>query len=157
MECYDTDSITEIVEYLGQVLLVAFDPLKPQIKGYIRVGVLFNVSKPLRNSKEYELQSGGFVIIGFEYERIRKRCFQCQMMTHDKKRCPSNPLNRKLIAMGGLKDIPGICIPKISKDDPLFGNLTDDDVGIDDVTGCSKIVNDVLNEMRSYLSVQDRQ
>ncbi|VYS59129.1 unnamed protein product [Arabidopsis thaliana] len=27
--------------------------------------------------------------IGIDYERVRKRCFQCQKLTHDKASCPS--------------------------------------------------------------------
>ncbi|KAL1200359.1 hypothetical protein V5N11_017608 [Cardamine amara subsp. amara] len=140
MECYDVAAIEEIADYIRQVVEVAFDPLKPQSKGYIRVHVLFDVSKPLRNNKEFELRSGGVVKISFKYERIRKRCFQCQRLTHDKSRCPFNPINRQLVATGVLKGVPETRVPKISEDDPLFGELTDNDVGLDVViTYVSKI------------------
>lgn len=46
-------------------------------------------------------------------------------------------------------------IPKTSADDPLYGVLTDEDVGIDTKTGRPKIAKDVLDEMRLYLSLQD--
>lgn len=46
-------------------------------------------------------------------------------------------------------------LSKISKDDPLYGVLSDDDVGIDFVTGRPKITKAVLDEMRQYLSVED--
>lgn len=48
----------------------------------------------------------------------------------------------------------GLRIPKISPDDPLYGVLTDD-VGIDLNMGIPKIAKDVLDQMCSYLSVQD--
>lgn len=49
----------------------------------------------------------------------------------------------------------GIKIPSISKEDSLFGVLTDADVGIDFKTGRPKISKEVLDEMRQYLLVQD--
>lgn len=70
--CYDAVQIEEMVEYLGQVLEVAFDPLKPQSKGYVRAIIFHDVTKPLKNSKEFETQQGELFTIGFEYKRIRK-------------------------------------------------------------------------------------
>lgn len=49
----------------------------------------------------------------------------------------------------------GFRIPKISPDDPLYGVLTEDDAGIDLNTRRSKISKDVLDEMCSYLLIQD--
>ncbi|KAL1217199.1 hypothetical protein V5N11_021787 [Cardamine amara subsp. amara] len=46
-------------------------------------------------------------------------------------------------------------VPKISVGDTLFGVLTEDDVGIDVVTGRPKIAKDVLDVMRDYFSVDD--
>lgn len=60
--------------------------------------------------------------------------------------------------MGGSKALAstfGFQLPSISKDDPLFGVLTDDDVGIDFKTGRPKISKDFLDEMRQYMSVKD--
>ncbi|KAG7593406.1 Reverse transcriptase domain [Arabidopsis thaliana x Arabidopsis arenosa] len=158
---YNTkDTISEIAEHIGQVTHVAFDPLKPQSRGFVRVRVLFDVNKPLRNAREVTLPTGEVVSIGIEYERIRKRCYQCQRLTHDKESCPFNPSNRQKIATGGIKvagTVPNRLIPKISKDDPLFGVLTNDDVGIDPISGRPKIAKEVLDEMRQYLSVVDPQ
>ncbi|KAG7551547.1 hypothetical protein ISN45_Aa06g022140 [Arabidopsis thaliana x Arabidopsis arenosa] len=158
---YNTaDTIREIADHFGQVTHVAFDPLKPQSRGFVRVRVLFDVNKPLKNSREVELPTGEVVTIGIEYERIRKRCYQCLRLTHDKERCHFNPSNRQAIATGRIKPagaIPTRLIPKISKDDPLFGVLTDDDVGIDTISGKPKIAKAVLDEMRQYLSVEDPQ
>ncbi|KAG7586642.1 Reverse transcriptase zinc-binding domain [Arabidopsis thaliana x Arabidopsis arenosa] len=155
---YTVETFEEIAETIGQVLTVAFDPLKPQSKGYVRVQILFDVNKPLWNSKEVELPTGETVSIGIEYERVRKRCFQCQRLIHDRTRCPFNPQNRQSHATGGIKAInngPGISSLQLKSNDPLFGVLTNDDVGIDAVTGRPKISKEVLDEMRSYLSVSD--
>jgi len=155
---YTADTFEEIGESIGQVVTVAFDPLKPQSKGFVRVKILFEINKPLWNSKEVELPTGEMVTIGVEYERVRKRCFQCQRLTHDRTRCPLNPQNRQPNATGRMKlatIVSGRTIPQISPDDPLFGVLTNEDVGIDAATGRPKISKDVLDEMRSYLSVSD--
>lgn len=155
---YMVETFEEIAECIGQVITVAFDPLKPQSKGFVRVQILFDVNKPLWNSKEVELPTGEMVAIGIEYERVRKRCFQCQRLTHDRTRCPLNPQNRHVDATGRITAVsmgPGIKIPEISLDDPLFGVLTNDDVGLDAATGRPKISKEVLDEMRSYLSVTD--
>ncbi|CAE6115924.1 unnamed protein product [Arabidopsis arenosa] len=98
------------------------------------------------------------VSIGVEYERVRKRCFQCQRLTHDRSRCPFNPQNRHSSATGGVETAASGSVTKITQlgtDDPLFGVLTNDDVGLDATTGRPKISKEVLDEMRSYLSVAD--
>ncbi|CAE6201053.1 unnamed protein product [Arabidopsis arenosa] len=158
---YNTEeTIKGFAEHIGQVTDVAFDPSKPRSRGYVRVRILFDINKPLKNSRDLQLPTGEVVSIGIEYERIRKRCYQCLRLTHDKERCPFNPLNRQAIATGGMKVasiVPSRLIPKISKDDPLYGVLTDDDVGIDLVSGTPKIAKEVLDEMRQYLSVVDQQ
>lgn len=59
------------------------------------------------------------------------------------------------MATGGLKSVPRILIPQISVYDPLFGVLTNEDVGINIKTSRPKISEDVLGEMRSYLYVQN--
>ncbi|XP_023644257.1 uncharacterized protein LOC111832151 [Capsella rubella] len=156
---HDTkDTIHEIAEHIETVTDVAFDPLKPQSKGYVRVRVLFDVSRPLKNSRLLQTSTGEMVTINIEYERIRRRCYQCQRLTHDKDHFPFNPLNRQEIATGGVKKaamIPARLLPQISEDDPLFGVLTNEDVGIDFATGKPKIAKEVLDEMRQYLSVAD--
>lgn len=42
------------------------------------VKVLFDVSRPSQNKKEIQLPDGEVVYIGIEYERVKRRCFQCQ-------------------------------------------------------------------------------
>lgn len=65
-----------------------FDSEKSQAQDYVRVRVLLDVRNPLRNSNEIQLPNGDMVLISFDYERIRKRCFQCQRLTHEKNICP---------------------------------------------------------------------
>lgn len=71
---------------------------------------------------------------------------------------PFKSFNRQYFATGGLRKATTsvtVTLPRISKDDPLYEVLTDDDVGIDFSTGRPKIAKDVLDEMRQYLSVED--
>lgn len=84
---YTKDTIQEIAECVGQVLEVELDEEKSQVQDYVRVRVLFNISNPLRNSKAVEIPSGEVIQVSFDYERIRKQCFQCQRLTHDKNKC----------------------------------------------------------------------
>lgn len=45
--------------------------------------------------------------------------------------------------------------PRLGDDDPLFGVLTEEQVGVDANTGSPRIVDEVLNEIGQYLLVQD--
>ncbi|XP_010484850.2 PREDICTED: uncharacterized protein At4g02000-like [Camelina sativa] len=85
---YTKEKIQEVAECLGKVLKIEFDSEKSQAQVYVRVQVLFDVRKPLRNSKAIQLPSGEIVSISFDYERVRKRCFLCQRLTHEKTLCP---------------------------------------------------------------------
>ncbi|XP_019095330.1 PREDICTED: uncharacterized protein LOC109130252 [Camelina sativa] len=85
---YTKDTIGEIAGCVGQVLELPFDEKEAQSKDYVRVRILLDVSKGLKNFKELQLPNGSLVKIGIDYERVRKRCFQCQRLTHDKSRCP---------------------------------------------------------------------
>lgn len=54
---------------------------------------MFDVDKGLKNSTEIQLPNGTIMKIGIDYERIHKRCFLCQRLTHDKQNCPFLPAN----------------------------------------------------------------
>ncbi|XP_019097126.1 PREDICTED: uncharacterized protein LOC109131057 [Camelina sativa] len=85
---YTKDTISEIAACVGQILEVPFDEKEAQSRDYVRARVFLDLSKGLRNFKELQLPNGDLVKIGIDYERVRKRCFQCQRLTHDKSRCP---------------------------------------------------------------------
>ncbi|KAL1204412.1 hypothetical protein V5N11_034666 [Cardamine amara subsp. amara] len=106
--------------------------------GYERVLIWFDTLRALRNLIPVELPSGEVVQVNIEYERVRKRTFQCKRLTHDKSRCPLNPLNRHIIATRGFNLVAErvvLHISKISPDDPVYEVLTDNDVGINLNTG----------------------
>ena len=87
---YTEDTIKKIAGCVGQVLKVELDLEKSQAQDYVRVQVLFDVRNPLRNSKEVQTPSGEVVSVSFDFERIRKRCFYCQRLTHEKNVCPQS-------------------------------------------------------------------
>ncbi|XP_010495688.1 PREDICTED: uncharacterized protein LOC104772818 [Camelina sativa] len=69
---YTKEALTALGELIGQVTEVAFDAEKPQLQDFIRVKVLFDVSKPLRRSKIVNLPKGDTTSVNFEYERVQK-------------------------------------------------------------------------------------
>lgn len=85
---YTEETIKEIAKCVGEVLKVKLELEKSQAQNYVRVRVLFDVRNPLRNSKEFQLLDGEIVSISFDYERVRKRCFHCLRLTHEKILCP---------------------------------------------------------------------
>ncbi|XP_018448515.2 uncharacterized protein LOC108820017 [Raphanus sativus] len=152
---YTKEVITELGEkILGEVLMVAFDPDRPQIQDYVRVKVRFDVSKPLRKTKVINLPEGGSVELRFNYERIQKRCYECQRLNHERDVCPlvvkkrrdaASERRARIIQENRKKELI------IGEDDPLFGVLSEDQVGICKTTGREKIATEVLDEMRMYL------
>jgi len=87
---YTEETIKEIASCVGHVLKVELDLEKSQAQDYIIVHVILDVRNPLRNFKEVQLPTGEIVSVTFDYERIRKRCFLCQRLTHEKAGCGSS-------------------------------------------------------------------
>lgn len=81
-------AITWLGEFAGQVTEVAFDPEKHQNKDYVRVKVKFDVSNAIRRSKVVNLSSGETTTILYDYEKLQRRCFRCQRLSHDQEKCP---------------------------------------------------------------------
>lgn len=90
---YTEATIRDIAKCVGKVLTVELELEKSQSQDYVRVRVLLDVRNPLRNSKEVQLPDGDLVSISFDYERVRKRCFLCQRLTHEKNMCPFNQVD----------------------------------------------------------------
>ena len=85
---YTPETISALGEFAGEVVDVPYDPEKAQVKDYVRVLVKFDVSKPLRRSKKLTLPGGEVVNILYDYERLQKRCYTCQRLTHEQSFCP---------------------------------------------------------------------
>ncbi|XP_018435877.1 uncharacterized protein At4g02000-like [Raphanus sativus] len=85
---YTKEAIEAFGDFVGRVDVVAFDPSKAQTQDYVRVRVFFDVSRPVRKTKVINLPSGETVTLRYDFERLQKRCFHCQRLTHEKDKCP---------------------------------------------------------------------
>lgn len=148
------ESIEAFGDLIGRVDTVAFDPNKTHTLDYVRVRVFFDVSRPVRKSKVINLPCGGSVELRFDFERLQKRCFHCQRLTHDKDKCPlliqerkDQAKERKQRILAEKQSREHFLVP----DDPLFGVLAESQVGFDPNTGRRKINPEVLQNMREYL------
>lgn len=81
-------TITALRELIGQLTEVPYDNTKAQNKDFVRVRLRFDVYKPLRMSKVINLSKGEATTVLFDYERIQKRCYTCQRLTHEQEVCP---------------------------------------------------------------------
>lgn len=151
---YNELALEALGDIVGHVVEVAFDSSKPQYNEFVRVKVMFDVSRPLRKEKVLDLKSGGQTKIFFHYERIQKRCYTCQRMTHEQAYCPINIQRRQ--ADAALRRA-GMVVPRakqvlvLQESDPLYGVLDESQVGINPNTGRPRIVEEVLEGMRQYL------
>lgn len=153
VNCYTVEALTAMGDLVGKTVLVAFDPSKPVTQDFIRVLVKFNVAHPLKASKVITLK-GVPTVIRFHYERVQKRCFECQRLNHEKDLCPlvvrkrqeENRVRREIVS-NNLKKKELVLKPE----DILFGVLEEDQVGCDPATGRWKIAKEVLDEMRRYM------
>lgn len=154
---YQTElAIEALGDIVGKVIVVAFDPLKARSNVYERVKVRFDVSRPLRKEKVIDLPLGKKTTIFFHYERIQKRCYTCQRLTHDHSVCPLNIQRRQReaeIRRAGGSVMKQKITPVLLESDPLFGVLEESQVGINPNSGRPKIAPDVLEGMRQYLQM----
>ncbi|XP_009146105.1 uncharacterized protein LOC103869782 [Brassica rapa] len=151
---YTKEAITALGELAGEVKIVAFDPDKPQREDYVRVQVRLNVSRPLRTSKVVNLPQGGSAVVLYNYERIRKRCYECQSLNHEKEVCPiivGRRRNQSIERRQKVLDDKESAQLVLKQGDPLFGVLSEDQVGFCKFKGRWKISLEVLDEMRRYL------
>lgn len=144
---YTIPTITMLGEFVGQVVEVAFDPSKSQITEYVRVKVKFDVSKPVCRSKNINFKEG-MVNILYDFERIQKRCYFCQRLTHEQEACPLKAKDVEDKRLATKQKGKRSTLPKeriIKETDPLFGVIDESQVGIDPTTG--------REGMRQYLLV----
>ncbi|CAD5324051.1 unnamed protein product [Arabidopsis thaliana] len=129
---YTEKAITKLGDLIGEVKEVIFNPVEPELQEFVRVKVLFDVSRPLRRSKVINFKNSDTATVRFHYERIQKRCYECQRLTHEKDLCPILIKERQDKASARRQ---GISIPKapppsvLQESDPLFGVLKESQVG----------------------------
>ena len=159
---YTVEAIAALGDLIGRVDVVACDPDMPQTNDYVRVRVLFDVSRPVRRSKVVNLpKGGGSATIWYNFERIQKRCHHCQRLTHEKDKCPilikerrtEAHVRRDLMIQEKQKseDVKQTYVVTIEKDHPLYGVLNEEQVGVDKATGRRIINAEVLQQMREYI------
>lgn len=104
------------------------------------------------------LPAGGSTSVEFDYERVQKRCYGCQRLTHEKEICPFLLKKRQVLEgiTGPVVVVESVVKPlQIKSSGPLFGVLTEEQVGVNPLTGRIKIARIVLERMRQYLMVAD--
>lgn len=150
---YTTGALTTLGDMVGKVIVVAFDPTKAITQDFVRVQVRFNVAHPLRMARVLNVK-GKEVTIHFNYERVQKRCHECQCLNHEKPKCPLMIKKRQDEAQARrqkvMERLP-IDVGKLNLEDPLYGVLEETQMGIDPGSGRPKIAKEVLDEMRRYM------
>lgn len=131
---FTTDTMFALAKEICKVEEIAYDPKISHTKDYILAKVIFNVNNPAKDARKLTVSKESTVTIGFEYEKIHKRCFHCLRLTHEKIRCPfvrkeasssksnliiSRSLNVAPIPTATLEGPPGfpVLFPELSKED----------------------------------------
>ncbi|RID47507.1 hypothetical protein BRARA_I04094 [Brassica rapa] len=81
-------TIDTIADGIGHVEIIEFDPAKPLLNDYVRVQVTLDLNLPLRDKKSVTLPGGRIEYVDVAYERVRKKCFHCLRLSHEKIKCP---------------------------------------------------------------------
>ncbi|KAL0699701.1 hypothetical protein Bca4012_055823 [Brassica carinata] len=108
MNHFTLDTMFKLASEVGKVEEIAYDPKVSHTKDYIRALITFDTEKPAKASRKLSVKNEGTVIIGFEYERIHKRCFHCYRLSHEKTRCP-------ILRGGPKRPIPSGALPEITE------------------------------------------
>ncbi|XP_013668869.1 uncharacterized protein LOC106373202 [Brassica napus] len=81
-------TIDAVADGIGHVKVIEFDPEKPLLHDYVRVQVVLDLNQPIRDKKSVTLPKGRVEYVDVEYERIRKKCYHCLRLSHEKQKCP---------------------------------------------------------------------
>lgn len=82
-------TIDSVAGAVGYVKDIEWDPEKPLLNDYVRVLVIIDLNLPFRDKKCITLpKNGESAIVDVEYERVRKKCFHCFGLSHEKQACP---------------------------------------------------------------------
>lgn len=78
-------TIDAVAGAIGYVKVIEWDPEKPLLQDYVRAQVIMDLSLPVREKKSITLpKGGGTAVVDVDYERIRKKCFHCFRLSHEK-------------------------------------------------------------------------
>lgn len=87
---------------------------------------------------------------------FKRRCYECQRLTHERDFCPLLIKKHQDETEDRRKGILGKKVNKnlfLNETDPLYGVLSEDQVGMNPLTGRQRIAPEVLEGMRQYLNV----
>jgi len=82
------ETVSEIAQELGHIVLIDFQEATSNQIAYIRVRVRFGITDRLRFFQRIRFDSGETAIIRFQYERLRRICSRCLRFTHQRNHCP---------------------------------------------------------------------
>lgn len=85
---FSLKTMDAIADAVGHVKTIEYDPDKPHLLEYVRVLVIVDLQNPLRDTKSVNLPKGLSAMVDIEYERVRKKCFQCLRLSYEKQKCP---------------------------------------------------------------------
>ncbi|KAL1214908.1 hypothetical protein V5N11_010234 [Cardamine amara subsp. amara] len=126
---YNLPAITWLGELVGHVEEVVLDTERSQHQEFVRVKMKFDVSKPLQRAKMVNLpKNGGAVTIKYDFERVQKRCFTCQCLTHDQTTCHvAHKRKQRKDEEAKLQSKGVVALKKkvITEADPLYGIVED--------------------------------
>lgn len=81
---FTAKTIDAIVDGIGYVEVIEFDSEKFLFNDYVRVQVIIDFNVSVRDKKSFNLFGGRVEYIDVEYERIRKKCYQCMRLLYEK-------------------------------------------------------------------------
>lgn len=86
MNLHNAETIGALV---GKVIRVHDPKLHTRVRRFIRIRIQVDTSKPLRPGCKIMRDDGHPSWVSFKYERLPDLCFNCGMLTHVVKACPS--------------------------------------------------------------------
>ncbi|KAL1218188.1 hypothetical protein V5N11_028930 [Cardamine amara subsp. amara] len=110
MNHFTIETMNTLGKVIGRVEEIAYDATESLQIDFVRVKVHLKITDPARSTKNLTIPSGEVVVIQYEYEKLRKRCFHCLRLTHEKARCPL------------LKKPRGLLKPEVSESLRSVGN-----------------------------------
>lgn len=88
MNYYTLNTMKYLASKIGHVIDIAYDLKVSQKETFIRAHVRLDITKPATEERVLNLPAGGKVLIKFDYEKLRKKCFHCLRLTHERPACP---------------------------------------------------------------------
>lgn len=105
-------------------------------------------------AKVLNMGGGRTHTIHFDYEKLQKRCYTCKRLNHEQSVCLFMVKQRQekaALRREKIIDENSEASAVLQQNDPLFGVLEEEQVGLNPITERPKIAKEVLDEMRRFL------